>query len=477
MRWSVNKKSTRLCILGIFTLLSSAQSQIVMTREEAGKYALRAAIALNTSVRWLTTSELPAGEEVADTEQDNIDAYALMGLDYEDIVSITTFAYNLPIHPASHWLGNVYYRYPCEHGQIWVNVFSGQVIAQGNFPTGVAESLTKEQAKLIASNIINTFYGKVDHEWDIKVSINEESGHITVYFRSFKLSIGLKFGRRYSYIEFSSQGSVYIARFDTLPEIITLPKISIEQAKQIIVNAFEEAYTTGKETYLVILHTETQKEKLPQARFICFGKHPEAIDPKHIDSLLFLPTPGYIYDLGEGIYYYCEDDFLHPIYVYAIIATIEVLGYKVWTYYLVNIDTGEIEEGFGLKDIILVFFSGISIINKKQDLSEVKQIRSIYLNNEEIELKRIFFKNNRIYIAQDYLPVFKTELRDSMLYGRNGGIHLAPGELQWFKGKAFVALRRVCEVSGIRLWWDNLRKVPILQAEWLEPIKLVARRR
>ncbi len=452
--------------VGMLMLLSSAQAQTVMTREEAGAYASRAAVALNTSVHWLTTFDLPAGEEVADTEQDKIDAYALMGLNYEDIVSIVSFE-----QVAFHWLEDINYRYPCgEDGDILVNAFSGTVLARGSFPTGIMGPLSEEQAITIASRVINSFYGSVDHEWQISSS-SESDGSVIVFFDAFKPSIYLQRGRRRAYIEFSPQGFIRRAYFYPLQDDI-MPSITLEQAKQLVVNALEEAYTIGKETYFILIYMGTQKTKLPKVRFICLGKHPEAAMP---DSFMLPGIP--VHQSGEGLYFYYEDDFLQSVYVYAVLATVEIEGYgKIWTYYLVDANNGEV-EGFGLTDIYFITYgSGSFSENKINKILGKIEVKSLILNNRQIRLQNTLFENNRVYIAQDYLSAFKVQLRDGKLYGRNGEICLTESELRQSKGKLYISLRRICEVAGIRLWWDKERKMPILRAEWLEPRRLLAQR-
>ena len=459
----MRKTTICICIVGMLMILSFAHSQTVMTREEAAAYALRAANALNTSIRWLTTSELPAGEEVADEEDDKIDFYALQGLDYEDIVSINS---DVPYFRLRNWLRDVSYIYPADGDNIlFVNAFSGEVLARGEFPVDITGPISEEQAVTIAMRIINSFYGSVDHEWRIG-SCSNEKGEITVYFESFKPDIGLKIGRCYAFIRFDPQGYIYEAYFYPLSDDV-IPLITFEQAKQLVVDALEEAYITGKETYHFFHHEGVQITKMPKVRFVCFGKHPDAIP--NDDIFPIFPE--------EGLYLIEEDDFLQSVYIYAISVTIECseTNIKIWTYYGVNVETGEV-LGLGLTDVHLYVY-GSGNINNSNKISNKTEIKSIILNNRRINLEYVLFKNNRIYISQDYLSVFKIQLRDGKLYGRNGEICLAEGELHQIKSKVYVPLRRVCEVSGIRLWWDNERKVPILRAEWLEPKRLLAQRR
>ncbi len=472
------------CIIGMLLLLPLVRTQIraqtVMTREEAAVYALRAANALNTSIRWLTTSELPAGEEVADVENDKIDHYALQGLDYEDIVSIISSPWGY----LRGWLKDVNYLYPASNGFIYVNAFSGEVFAQGEFPTGIMGPLSKEQAINIALEIVNSFYGRIDHEWKIGIcpcsfcSCSYNLGEITVIF--YSICANLKnFGRRKAFVSFSSEGYVSEVYFYPLGDNI-VPYITVDEAKQFIIDALEEAYASGKETYFISMG---QAIKLPKVRFVCFGKHPEAIDPDPDESIVLALVHSDVFLGGEGIYFYDEDDFLQPKYIYAILTTIDIIDkdyiIKTWTYYLVDIITGKV-NGFGLDDIYFwVLGNGNISKDKKDKKDKINRFfeQCIILNNRKIRLINALFDKGRVYIAQDYLPVFKVQFQNNRLHGRNGEIYLIKDELRQIKGKIYIPLRRICEVSGIRLWWDNERKVPILRAEWLEPRKLLAQRR
>jgi len=453
MRWIV------IYVLEVVLFLSVIHSQTIMTREEAAQYALRAAKALNTSVRWLSISELPVGEEVCEDEIDKIDKYALMGFDYENIVSIIK---RLPLGK-SHFLDNINYYFPCDHGSIIVNAFSGATYVIGKFPTNITE-LNEQQITSLASNIVNTFFGSIDHEWKINISSLTDE-FITVHFSSHKPSIGLKSGRRRAHITFNHDGSIRSAYFYPLSDDINI-SMTLEQAKEIVSQALEEAYTTGKTTYLYFYHHEIIKINLPKVRFICFGKHSEAVATES----LFRLFPIYE-EKEEGIYFYEEDYFLQPKYVYVILATIEIVdnNTKEWTCYLIDINTHEV-EGLGLTDFTIYFLGApMKVINKQTKNKDITNYfkNIVILDDKLVTINYALFRNNRIYIDKNYLPVFKAHMQDNKLYGRNGHIHLNKDDLLKFKNRLYISLRRICEITGIRLWWDNLRKIPILRSEWL----------
>lgn len=455
-----------ICFICLISLPLSSQELTIITREEASVYALRLADALNISIKWLHTSDLPTGEEIADVEDDKIDFYALQGLDYNDIVSINSTKSMY----FSGWLKDVNYIFPSGYGNILVNAYSREVLAIGDFPTNITGAFNEEKALNITYSIINSFYGNTDYEWRIRIEKIDDD-EISTYFSSFKFN--LKCGRPYGSIWFSPKGSIYkihLYHLDDNPVI----NITIDQAKQAIVDAINEISIGKREAYYIT--ASGSKFKLPKIYFVCFGKHPDVIIPENeLNDLLKL----WNFKFGEGIYFIDEDDFLQARYAYVIPTTIEIedVG-KVFTYYSVDTITGEV-EGFGLTNIYFRYFgfSNLSDFNKINDIKCKTKIMCCILNDREIILQYVILKGNRVYISQDCLPVFKAQMRNNKLLGRNGEIQLTKDELQWLGNKVYVPLRRICEVSGIRLWWDNERKVPILRAEWLEPRKLLAQRR
>jgi hypothetical protein len=75
---------------------------------------------------------------------------------------------------------------------------------------------------------------------------------------------------------------------------------------------------------------------------------------------------------------------------------------------------------------------------------------------------------NRLYIQSRFARSFGVDYQDGRLSGKMGVHRLNPWERLHRNGIEYVPLRDVCEVAGIRLHWDNQRKVPILHAEWLD---------
>ncbi|MEZ8217250.1 hypothetical protein B0813_000787 [Candidatus Fervidibacteria bacterium JGI MDM2 SSWTFF-3-K9] len=80
-----------------------------------------------------------------------------------------------------------------------------------------------------------------------------------------------------------------------------------------------------------------------------------------------------------------------------------------------------------------------------------------------------------MYLWIGYLPFFKIEKQNGYFTVRGRQLRL-DGDFVWCDGKQYVALRTICNFAGIRLWWDNERKVPILRAEWMDTRRLLTQK-
>jgi len=85
--------------------------------------------------------------------------------------------------------------------------------------------------------------------------------------------------------------------------------------------------------------------------------------------------------------------------------------------------------------------------------------------------------NGRIFICADYCDNLGTKWIGNKLKGQYGEVHLGRQDIMCYRNKLYLPLRSICKVSGIRLWWDNERKVPILRAEWVDSRKLISQMR
>jgi hypothetical protein len=100
----------------------------------------------------------------------------------------------------------------------------------------------------------------------------------------------------------------------------------------------------------------------------------------------------------------------------------------------------------------------------------------LILNGKPINLGHSWIlRDGRVYLWVGYLPLFKIEKQDGYSTVRGRQLQIEDN-LVWCDGKQYVVLRTVCNLTGIRLWWDNERKVPVLRAEWMEPRRLLAQR-
>ncbi|MDW8029124.1 MAG: hypothetical protein RMK94_12105 [Armatimonadota bacterium] len=80
----------------------------------------------------------------------------------------------------------------------------------------------------------------------------------------------------------------------------------------------------------------------------------------------------------------------------------------------------------------------------------------------------------QLYLAAKYVDNLGTHWDGHRIQGKRGAFEV---DVLKHHGQIYLPFRIVCQVSGIRLWWDNERKIPILRAEWLEPRNLLAQRR
>ncbi|MGC8784209.1 MAG: hypothetical protein ACP5RN_07465 [Armatimonadota bacterium] len=98
---------------------------------------------------------------------------------------------------------------------------------------------------------------------------------------------------------------------------------------------------------------------------------------------------------------------------------------------------------------------------------------NIVVNGMSIRLKYPpLLRGGRVYLWTGYLKelgISKGSFRAMLA----GGLYSA--KVIKDAGKQYVALRDVCQAVGIRIHWDNRRKISILYADWLDVKKLLQR--
>lgn len=98
---------------------------------------------------------------------------------------------------------------------------------------------------------------------------------------------------------------------------------------------------------------------------------------------------------------------------------------------------------------------------------------NIVVNGMSIRLKYPpLLRGGRVYLWTGYLKELSTSA-GGLRAVFAAGLHSA--QVVTHAGKQYAALRDVCQAAGIRIHWDNRRKIPILYADWLDVKKLLKR--
>lgn len=163
-----------------------------------------------------------------------------------------------------------------------------------------------------------------------------------------------------------------------------------------------------------------------------------------------------------------EEDMLTQRLVWCIIGRISLQGHDWYEIFEVDAHTGELlVEG-------VQALSPSSAPESKRHQQVEKRVRSLYLNGHEVSFfTPLILRQGRMYLALRYVPAFATQWDGRSLTGR-AAKSLQPRVL-WRGKVGYVLLRYVCQAAGIRIHWDNRRKIPILYAEWLDVKKLLKR--
>lgn len=431
---------------------SVAQTQTsMMSREEAAQIVRQflSACGFSTNFLWQTTQELPAGIEVPTWDWDLRRQLAPEDKDYttadEDwashwIKSDTPYSFSYLFFkddpPAeivvNAWTGFLRFRQDA--------LFDSNTKERGlvNYPVLTPEQ-QRERALTVARNLfgVNTNLEVVGEDPDLT---GETSGRFLIFEKDPKTGAYLL---RIAFFYINSRtGEVDGAKISNRPVVIpTVPILTKEEAWQIAVQAMMDSLPP---------------ELREIATFNLVGE--DKVDPSAE---------------GKTGLHVAEDSFLTQVLIWLfhfksnLFWDEEAVGVIA-----VDAMTGEIWPGetqsFG--------FGGYT---PKGNIGELI-FRGIEINGKDCILGiPLVLREGRTYIWEGYVDKFGLERIGHRLRNKQRGfeVTLTAKEMWNRKGRIYLPLRRVCEVSGIRLWWDNERKVPILRVEWLETKRLLAQRR
>jgi hypothetical protein len=423
-------------VLLVLTIIVSAQ---IMTREEAAVIARVACDLIGLAGQpliWQTTQELPTPVEISEYDYDLQDTLALMG--YNPQPTLYPFPLMKALDVSLTPYDDLNYIYWCGDFMVAVNAYSGRVLMERQGESSKKDSiLPEDQLESIARQIAQAFLGNKPWKWVIR-SIPDNPYDCADFTASvFDPSSGAK--------------------------LLDSVHISLTAAGELLtVEVYQREVTVSTEPLL------TRDEAKELAESILRNLYPSDSE--------FKPLPP-----EEGVLTVFEDStreqFLAWVFGYEISFKVEdyltVHSNIVW----IDAHTGEVlyrDIGIMMNETIL----------KKQHHFERTLIRGQYgfkgnllvFNRKPINLGQPWIlRNGRVYLWIGYLPFFKIERQNSHFIVRERQLQLEDSLVQ-YDGKQYVALRTICNLAGIRLWWDNERKVPILRAEWIEPRRLLAQK-
>jgi len=420
--------------------LATIVSAQIMTREDAAVIA-RAACDLiglaNQPLIWRTTQELPTPVEISEYDHDLQDTLALMG--YNPQPTLYPFPLMQALDVSLTPYDDLNYIYWCGDFMIAVNAYSGRVLLekQGEYSRG-GSILPEDQLESIAHQLAQAFLGNKPWKWVIRSIPDNPHDSADFTAKVFDPSSGAQLLDSVSVTLTASGELLTIEVYQREVTVSTEPLLTRDEAKEIAESILRSLYPSDSD---------------------------------------FKPLPP-----EEGVLTIFEDSareqFLAWVFGYEI-------GFKVEDYFSVHVNiiwidahTGEVLH----RDVGVQMTSGMTL--KRQHRFERTLIKGqhglkgnlLILNGKPINLGHSWIlRDGRVYLWVGYLPLFKIEKQNGYSTVRGRQLQIEDN-LVWCDGKQYVALRTVCNLTGIRLWWDNERKVPILRAEWMEPRRLLAQR-
>ncbi len=437
-----------------------AQPQM-MTREQAAQIALRFTQAgrYPGTLHWLTTNDLPAGIEV------HMRNYALREKLFHEGKDWAVTMDDMP----ETWLGGgdlyltsyvflaTFDRWPDRSAVVQVNAYTGYTevetyreSGETNDELGYGHLPVKpfEELRSIALNIAEQLLGpgtfKVVDEWPYDLSNPEHyelASKGAVLFLIFKQdqSTGALLPQMIKIILNTRTGEMEMGEYENLPVTIsTVPNITRKEAQQIVA---KELAQLGYEVV----------DWLPDGYYTGQIIYGTGFGRDAIVGLLVTHGP-----------------FLDQYLVWAFIFAYREIGSKEITGGMVMVDahTGEVHWGYST-----AIHLGMSAKPHSKDLEGA--VEGVVINGRAIyPFSKAFLVNGRVYVPVKWLSGLGVRWDGTKLVGRYMAQVVKDKLIR--KGQLYLPLRTICEVSGIRLWWDNRRKVPFLRVEWLEPKKLLS---
>jgi hypothetical protein len=450
-------------VVSVFTAISWATAQPqVMTREQAAQIALRFIQAGRCpgTLHWLTTNDLPAGQEVHMKDDALIERLFHEGKDWavtmDDMAA--TWLGSGDLFPTTYVFLVTFNRWPDRRKVVRVNAYTGYTevepyreSGETNDELGYGHLPVKpyQELRSIALNIAEQLLGpgtfKVFDLFPYDLS-NPEHYELAAkgasLFLIFKQdpNTGALLSQMIRITLNTRTGEMGMGEYENLPVTVsTIPKITREQAHQRVA---QELAKFGCEIV----------SWLPDGYYPGKIIHDTAFGRDAVVGLLVTHGP-------------FLDQYLmwHLIFTYKPIGSDEITGGMV----MVDAHTGEVH--FGYSSAIHLHMPTIHCGDLESGL------KLIVINDKPIyPFSQALLVNGRVYVPVKWLSGLGIRWDGTKLVGRYKTREIKDKLLR--EGQLYLPLRAICEVAGIYLWWDNRRKVPILRAGWLEPRKSAARR-
>lgn len=433
----------------------------IMNREKAGQILLQFAWAGNYpgTIHWLTVEDLPNKQEVHEDNRALIEQLITEGRDWAVTMkefTPTWLGAGAELYGTSYCFLITFPQRPDRLAIAHVNAYTGyceiEPLRKGeeiNEDLGYGDLPVKsfEEIQSIALNIAEQVLG---------------SGTFEVYTNPYDLS-------NPTHYDLVSKYSCHFLIYKKDPVTgVHLPKLV-----QLLINPRTGAMEAGCLQNLPVTISTTPaitKEQAKQAvrNYIAqFGY--EVVDwlPEGYHAGKIIGESALGRDAIVGLFV-VEGPFLEQYLMWVFIFTYRYSDQTSLGMVMVNAHTGEVVPGFS-SAIHLANASKSRKTRERNDLILIINGKLIYLYS------RTILENGRIYIPSSWTYSLGVKLDGNKLISRRGTI-VVRNKL-WRNKQLYLPLRSICEVSGIRLWWDNERKVPVLRTEWLEPRKLLAQRR